>query len=70
MTGITVDQQEIIDSVSKEIARALNIQATEEHYPGQDPDRMEDTIAYNKKMAMRLRDIRYALENLFSGVCT
>jgi hypothetical protein len=68
--GITSSQQDLIDSISHQISIALNAQAGEEHFPGEDPDRMDETIDYNRKQAAKLRVVRHDLENLFSGVCS
>ena len=64
----TENQKQIIDGITDEILLSLRAAANEQHFPGPDPDRMDDEIRIQKSNAQKLRRLREELEDLFSSV--
>lgn len=58
----------IVNSLSILIIRELSVVANEEHYPGNDPDKMDSIISVGKNKASALRRLREDFENIKSGV--
>ena len=60
----------VVNILSGMIFNAMEAQAREEYAPGHDPDKMDDIIKHNKKLAYGLRKIRAEFEELVTGVCS
>ena len=54
------------DGLTAIIVETLNVQRSEEYYPGNDPDRMDNKITACKKRAELLREMRNLFEDEMS----
>jgi hypothetical protein len=60
--------QEIGERLNSLILSELREAANEQRYPGQDPDKMDDTICEALSNAAKLRKIREVFENIVTKV--
>ena len=65
---MTENQERLIDLLSREIAHQAVTCAAEQHAPTRDPDSMDAFIDERATNVRRLREMRHALEEIFTGV--
>jgi hypothetical protein len=60
------EQQQVIDGLSRIIAKTLRSHHSERHHPGHNADAMDDKIKLTGEQAIKLRQIRNQLEDIFT----